>query len=174
MHPEAEFSSDEVVSVGPAIVASVKSRARSAPRGRFRLCLHHSTDDRVQEMLIACPRGTYFRPHRHPEGRSESIHVVEGEMSVLLLDDDGCVQQRVALSAPGTSDRDGAFLYRLSARRWHIPVFHSEFVVYHEVYAGPLDVAAEPHPLSPDGADPDQSASYLARLLHADPNESDP
>ena len=62
-----------------AIVEYLKEQASKAPRKRFRLCLHHSTNARVNEMIIAFSRETYNRPHRHPIDKTESYHIISGE-----------------------------------------------------------------------------------------------
>ena len=68
---EALFSRDEIVEVSADTLRALRQRAAQAPRGRYRLCMHRSVEDQIQEMVIVCPRGTYFRPHRHPEGKTE-------------------------------------------------------------------------------------------------------
>ncbi|MBM4022452.1 MAG: cupin fold metalloprotein, WbuC family [Planctomycetes bacterium] len=66
------------VAVGRDLVEMVKTRARGAPLRRFRDCLHRTTDDPLQEMVICVTRGSYFPPHRHPKAKSESYHMIEG------------------------------------------------------------------------------------------------
>ena len=91
---EAIFNQSAIVEVTRDTVAELKRQAQRAPRGRFRLCMHQRLDDQVQEMVIVCGRGTYFRPHRHPAGKSESYHVIEGAMSV-FFSDNGEVIRRI-------------------------------------------------------------------------------
>ena len=86
-------------------------------------------------MLIVCHRSTIMPPHRHPVGRSESYHVVEGEMVICLFDNEGSVSRRINLSDKGSN---GAFLYRLSESMWHAPIAISEWLVYHETLTGPF------------------------------------
>lgn len=159
---EALFNSDDIIEVNADTLAELKRRRDAAPRGRFRLCLHHDTQDPVQEMLIVCGRGTYFRPHRHPAGKSESVHVVEGTMTIYVFDDLGNVVRRVRL---GDGNSGESFLYRLSASVWHLPLPTSETLVYHEVSCGPFskDGGAEYAPWSPAENDPAVD-SYLQTL----------
>ena len=135
MIPEPIFAEDDILEVDPATVERLKALAADSPRGRSRLCMHHSTDDPLQEMVIACHRGSYIRPHRHPEGKSESYHVIEGKMTVYFFDDEGRVVRRLRMGAAGTGT---TFLYRLSAGRWHLPVAVSPTIVYHETFRGPF------------------------------------
>jgi cupin fold WbuC family metalloprotein len=164
---EATFNQSDIVEVTSATVEELKQKAKAAPRGRYRLCLHRSTQDQVQEMVIVAPRGTYFRPHRHPAGKSESYHVVEGSMTVFFFNDAGEVIRRIDMAAHGTAGADSGggktYLYRLSNRIWHIPVPTSDFVVYHEVYCGPFDRDAdcEYAPFSP----PEEARADVDRFL---------
>ena len=98
---EAIFNTEEVLHVSREMLDELTRRARQAPRGRFRLCLHRSTNEEIQEMLIACVKGTYFRPHRNRMTNAKSYHVVLGEREQRLgvVEEDVGVQHVVALVA---------------------------------------------------------------------------
>ncbi len=159
---EAIFNKDEVITVSAETVEDLKRRALQASRGRFRLCLHRSHDDAIQEMVIACRRGTYLRPHRSRSGRDKSYHVVDGELAFFLFDDDGHVSRRIDLGSPGSSK---PFHVRYAAGVWHMPVVLSEAVVYFEFNAGPyhegIDPEYAPWSLTEDD---DRAAEYLSML----------
>ena len=138
--PEVVFAQSDVVAVGRDWLDRLKRDALAAPRRRARLCLHADHDDAVQEMVIAFCRGSWVRPHRHV-GRCESLHVIEGELAVLLFDDAGGVERRIDLCGGGTSNgaqSSRPFMYRLSTPAWHTVVPCSDFVVVHEVTQGPF------------------------------------
>jgi cupin fold WbuC family metalloprotein len=135
--PAVFHSREGIVSVGPEWIARLKAAAAEEPLGRARLCLHHGHDDYVQEMVIAFCRDSLVRPHRHPE-RSESLHMIEGELTVLIFEDDGKVARRIELAGPGAGG-ERALLYRVSNGAWHSVVPRSPFVVVHEAAAGPFD-----------------------------------
>ena len=161
---EVIFNTEEIIEVSAATLEDLKRRASEAPRRRFRLCLHRSPAEQVQEMVIVFCGDTYIRPHRHPRGKSESYHIIEGELTVFLFDDLGNVIRRVEM---GEHDSDGSFLYRLASDIWHMPVPRSEFVVFHETFTGPfrrgLDVE---HPgWSPEETDTAGIVSLLRRIL---------
>jgi len=160
---EAIFATEDVLEVGPAMLAQLKQRAAESPRGRFRLCLHHGTDHCCQEMAIVQCRGTYVRPHRHRPEKSKSYHVIEGDMTVYLFDDAGRVTRRVAMGPPAG---DRTFLFRLVGREWYLPVAETEMVIYHEVFPGPFekDVDVEYAPWSPEQDDPVAAANFLRDL----------
>lgn len=74
--------------------------AQQADRRRNNLNVHDSLDSNVQRLFIATQPDTYIRPHRHSEPHKwEFFMVVQGSMSLLLFNDDGCVDDRVELSA---------------------------------------------------------------------------
>jgi len=160
---KAIFATDDILEVGPATVEKLKALAAESPRLQSRLCMHHDVGDTVHEMINACCRGAYIRPHRHPEGKTESYHVIEGSMTVYFFDDEGRVARRLRMGEAGTG---ATFLYRLSARRWHLPVADSQMVVYHETFRGPFqkDRDVEYAPWSPAWDDREAVHAFLRRI----------
>jgi len=163
---EILLNQEDILVVTPELVVELKRRALASPRRRARLCMHHSTGHLTQEMLIVFHRDSSMPPHRHPQGKSESYHLLEGCLRVFLFTDDGRVFRVLDLEA-GKS-----FLYRLAAPHWHMPVPLSEWVVYHEVYTGPFVKTADVEfaPWAPPETSSAEAAEYLALLLakHAD------
>ena len=98
--------------------------------------MHHSSEDQTHEMLIVFHRASFMSPHRHPKGKSESYHVVEGAMNVYFFNDEGKVIKNIEMGEIGSGK---SFLYRLSNNTWHMPVPTSEWLVYHETYSGPFE-----------------------------------
>lgn len=114
-------------------------------------------------MLIALAGKSYVRPHRHPAPKAESYHVVRGEMDVFFFDDAGAVVRHVVMGEAGSGK---AFLYRLSASRWHMPLARSARVVYHEVYEGPFvkDEDVRYAPWAPEEGDEQAAELFMARV----------
>ena len=129
----AIFSTQDVLSVDQSIVELLKQRAKQADLRRFRLCLHHSTDEPVQEMLIAACGDGYCQPHRHP-GRSEMYLVIEGDVAVFLFGETGKLAETIELGPPGSGK---AFCCRLSSSDCHMLVSRAQTAVYMEVLSGP-------------------------------------
>ncbi len=159
---EAIFNTEEVVAVDQAMIDRLKRRAAESPRHVFRLCMHRSTDDAVQEMVVAFHEGAYSRPHRHPHS-SASIHIIEGEMDVFVFDREGAVTGKHELGVKGSGK---AFCLRNEADCWHMTVPKSEFTVMHEAIAGPFvretsNIFAD---WSPAESDTDAVATYMNKL----------
>jgi len=160
--PQALFNDDELVVVDQLLIERLKQGARQAPTRRFRLCLHQSTADLVQEMIIVHCRDNYSRPHQHPD-TATSLLVVEGAIAFFLFDADGRVTETIHLGPPG--GRSPCAL-RLAAKRWHMPVCTSDVVVFYETMTGPfqretINVWA---PWSPEEHDAAGIAAYRQQL----------
>lgn len=158
------FNNQAILEITPATIDELKRMALCSPRKRARLCMHHSTDHQTQEMLIVFHRDSFMPPHRHPQTKSESYHIVEGSMDVLIFDDAGVITRKVEMSEAGS---DKTFLYRLSGSIWHMPLPTSEWLVYHETYTGPFDKVCDVEyaPWSPSEEDSAAAVQYMRNLL---------
>jgi cupin fold WbuC family metalloprotein len=155
------FPGQEIIEVRPEQTGELKRAAAAAALKRARLCLHHDHADQVQEMVIAFRRDSYVRPHRH-RGKTESFHVIEGELEVVFFDDGGRVTRRLRMGPPGSGR---PFLYRLSSSLWHSVLPLSEFVIIHETTTGPfVKGETEFPPWGPEDADAAGVRAFLARV----------
>ena len=100
------YNDREVIEVGADMLAELRQAAWHDKLGRARLCLHHHTDDKVHEMIIAFRGDSYVRPHRHHD-KSESFHVIEGDLMVVFFNDEGTVTRRIRMTG---NDREHPFL----------------------------------------------------------------
>jgi cupin fold WbuC family metalloprotein len=160
------FASGDVVQVGEETLAALKEAAARSLLKRARLCLHRDHADPVQEMVIAFCRGSYVPPHRHV-GRTESFHVIEGELVVVFFDGRGEVTRGIRMSPCG---RGATFLYRLSASLWHTVVPLSQFAIIHETTTGPFrQGASEIAPWAPTERDVDGIQAFQGRVVASMP-----
>jgi len=134
INDEVLYTTEPVTQVNADDIARLKEMAKANPRRRVRLCGHLDAEDRLHEMLIVHSRGNYVPPHRHP-GKSESFHIVEGALAVIVFTDGGEVTDVVRMGPPGSGD---AFFYRLSEVRYHTVIPMSDMVVFHETTNGPF------------------------------------
>lgn len=158
---QALFHDGELLVVDEQMIALLKRRALGAPHRRFRLCLHQSQDEAVQEMLVVHCRDNYSRPHAHPI--PSSMLVLEGALTVFTFTDDGAVDRRIELGPRGSGK---PFCLRLEAGVWHMPVCRTPQLVFYETMAGPFrrDAVNLWAPWSPDEDDADGITAYLAGL----------
>lgn len=130
------FVADErIVRVGANEVEHLKRAAGSNARLRARLCAHLNTNDPLHEMLIVLDRDTYVQPHSHGD-KSESFHVIDGTLDVVVFTEHGEIQDVVEMGPIGSGRH---FYYRLADPTFHTVVPRSPQVVIHETTNGPFD-----------------------------------
>jgi cupin fold WbuC family metalloprotein len=135
LNDEVFVASAAIVQIGPEHIRFLKQQAAISPRKRARICAHRDSADPLHEMLIALSAESYIHPHKHL-GRSESFHIVEGTVDVVVMDDAGEVIEVVALGDPASGRK---FYYRLDDSLYHTLLIRSSFLVVHEVTTGPFD-----------------------------------
>lgn len=149
-----------VVQVTTADLAPVIDRAHRSPRRRARLCVHPDAGDPLHEMLICLVPGTYVRPHRHAS-KSESFHIIAGELDVVLFEDDGAIRDVIRM---GPYHSGKAFFYRLIEPCFHTVLVHGEHALFHETTNGPFAPAdTEFAPWAPAEGD-GEVKQYIERL----------
>ncbi len=132
---QAEFNTEDIFVVSPAYLENLKAKALQTANGRYRVCLHSSTEELVQNMVIVLAENSYVQPHRQRPGKSKAYHVMEGQLSVVLWNDKGEIDRVLELGAKGTGLPS---LYHLSKSIWHMPVPMSSVAVYQETSTGPF------------------------------------
>lgn len=135
INDEVYVADEPVVKVARDGVETLKQLAGRTVRRRVRLCAHRQTEDALHEMLIVLQRGTYVRPHRHLN-KSESFHVVEGALTVVLFTDAGEIRETIRM---GNYASGREFYYRLAEPAYHTVLLESEQAVIHETTNGPFN-----------------------------------
>ena len=121
--------------VGRDDLENLKLLAKKDPQLRARICLHKNKEELVQEMIIAFCKGSYVQPHRHVD-KSESYHIMEGELDIIFFDKNGSEKSKIQLSA---NREDLPTLFRISSSEWHTVVPKTDYVIIHEVTKGPFN-----------------------------------
>src|SRR2546428_13766383 len=85
-------------------------------------------------MLIVHTFNTYVRPHKHV-GKSESFHVIEGDVDVVIFADDGQVSDVIEM---GSFQSGRPFFYRIADPLYHTLLIRSPVLVFHETTSGPF------------------------------------
>ena len=132
--PSVFPNEEDILEIRADWIARLKEAAKDTPRRRARLNMHRSSEDPVQEMLIVFCRDSVLPPHKNAN-KSESFHVVEGNLDVVIFDDNGKVIRKINMGPLGSGR---TFIYRLTTDPWHTVVPLSEFVVIHEITRGPF------------------------------------
>jgi cupin fold WbuC family metalloprotein len=161
INDEVHVAGDRIVKVARHDLALLKTAAGSSRRRRARLCAHKSTQNPLHEMLIVLDGATYVRPHRHP-GKSESFHVVEGAVTVVVFTNDGQIDEVIDM---GDYHSGKLFYYRLEDPAFHTVLVHSDQAVIHETTNGPFDpTQTQFAPWAPAEEDEVAGRAYLREL----------
>lgn len=161
INEETLYTTEAVTQVSGRDVELLKSMAMKNGRQRIRLCAHTSTEDTLHEMIIVLSQGTYVRPHMHLR-KSESFHIIEGCIKVVLFDEAGAVRSVLAMDHGVHGD---AFFYRLTEGAYHTVIPLSPLVVFHEVTNGPFHREDTVYATwAPDENDPDAIKGYMHKL----------
>lgn len=161
INEEVFIAQDPIVQIGAREIEFVKRQAQSSLRKRARICAHKSSDDRLHEMIIVISAASYIHPHRHIN-KSESFHILEGEVDVVVFNHTGEISDVIQLGAQNSGRN---FFYRLSDSVFHTLLLRSEVLVMHEVTNGPF-VREETvlAPFAPKEDQADAVRSYMHRI----------
>lgn len=158
---EVLYAEDPIVSVTSGNVEWLKEKAGLNSRQRIRLCSHPVLTDVLHEMLIVLKKNVYVPPHKHP-GKSESIHIIEGIVDVVVFNDDGSISQVLPLGEYGSGR---IFYLRMNSSVYHTLLIRSELLVFHETKNGPFQKDDNQFALwSPDISDPESCKRYVEQL----------
>ena len=115
------------------MIIFLRNECLQAEKKRARINFHQSSSDLVQEMIVAIHRDSFIPPHRH-FNKSESFHLIEGELTVVIIDEKTFDEKtRVTLSA-SSFER----YYRLNSCEYHLVIPRTEIVIIHETTQGPF------------------------------------
>ena len=82
--------------------------------GIVRICAHKNQLDRLHEMIIVLNDSHFVTPHKH-FNKSESFHVIDGSLAVVIFSEEGDPVKTIILDADGDS-----VFYRLSDELFHM------------------------------------------------------
>jgi cupin fold WbuC family metalloprotein len=164
VNDEVYVADEPIVKVTRRDVEWLKGLAGGTKRRRVRLCAHKEAKNTLHEMLIVLNGTTYVRPHKH-RGKSESFHVVEGVLSVVVFTEEGQVREVIRLGEYASGRQ---FYYRLEEPAFHTVLIESASAVIHETTNGPFDrKETEFAPWAPAEEDAEAGRRYLKQLAEA-------
>lgn len=159
--PEVFVADSPIVTIGENEIVFLKKKAVANERKRARICAHRDNQDLLHEMVVAIAKSGYIRPHKH-RGKSESFHIIEGEVDVAVFDDSGQVTNVIELGVLGSGKSP---FYRLSESLFHTVVVRSDILVMHEVTNGPFVKDQTVLALfAPDEAETEKAGAYSKEL----------
>ncbi len=171
LNKEVWHASEDLITVSSVDMATLKQKVLQNERKRIRLCCHKDINDGLHEMLIIHTKGAYVRPHKHLN-KSESLHVIEGIVDVVLLDEQGEIAEVIAM---GDYVSGRKFYQRIDTPRFHTFIIHSEFLVFHETTKGPFQksdtVFAPWAPKENDAAAIQAYKKHLMKLISSSGNK---
>jgi cupin fold WbuC family metalloprotein len=135
INEELFYTKESITKVTGKDIELLKLSACSNSRNRVRLCAHNNETESTHEMIIVHGRGNYIPPHKHAS-KSESFHLIEGILDVVLFNDDGDITEIIHMNK---YDNDKVFYYRIPENCYHTLMILSDWLVYHETTSGPFD-----------------------------------
>lgn len=158
---EVIYSKESITKIGSDYIDKLKEMAVVNTRKRMRLCCHNEIDDKLHEMLIIHAKGAYIPPHKHIS-KTESFHIIEGELKVVIFDDQGIVDDVINM---GVFNSGKIFYYRIKEDIFHTVIPMSDYVVFHETTNGPF-VRSEMifAPWAPGEKDFNDQGAYLEKI----------
>ena len=118
---------------------SLLQEAETSTRKRAHYNLHKTFAEPVQRVCIALKKGTYVRPHHHPQNNKwELIMALQGSLNLVIFNDTGAITEKLLLS-PGNS----ISAMELPANRWHTVYPETDETVIIEIKEGPYTPTKE-------------------------------
>ena len=160
--PEVFLAEGPISAIGDSDLKTLKAAVKASAKARARINAHPDGEDALHEMIIAIDPTSYIRPHKHP-GKSESFHIIHGEVDIVVFTDDGEIDRIVRLGAPGSGR---SFYYRMSTPFFHTLIIRSDLLIVHEITNGPFRPQATVYAgFAPDDSDPAKAGAYQAELI---------
>lgn len=127
------FNKEDKIKLDLDFISDLKKRAQDNDSKKITFCLHKCHEDKVHEMINVYPKDLYIRPHKHPS-KTETKHVIEGKMLMIMYDDNGEVNEKFVLSEKNLGK---CFTYRIEKNYYHSIIPITDVVVFHEIINGP-------------------------------------
>lgn len=134
VNDEVFYLEDRAILVGRQETEFLKEKVGANERSRIRFCAHQGPEDPVHEMFVTLTRISYVRPHKHLH-KSESFHLIEGSMDLIIFDEEGNVVKVIHLADRSSG---GHFYFRFTEPLYHTLRVTSDLVVFHETTSGPF------------------------------------
>lgn len=145
------------------------SAAHESPRKRSHHNLHKELDEPVQRLCIALTKGTYIRPHHHPQSNKwELMLVLKGQVSLVIFNPEGVILDKLLVG-----EGESLSGIELQPNTWHTVFPVTDEAIMFEVKEGPYAPTQESDfaPWSPMEGE-SQAAEFLNWLESAEVGNS--
>ncbi len=120
--------------IGKELYSTLTGEASKSDRKRTHYSLHPDLDDKIHRLCLAIDRGSYIRPHRHPElWKWEFFVILQGSAIILTFDEKGQVTEKVSLSNNGP-----LYAVEIPSNTWHTMAAQENGTLLLEVKPGPF------------------------------------
>lgn len=158
MEEEVYFNQSKCIKIDDKTITVLKEKAKSNKNGKYRLCMQHSSQDKLHEMYIVRSRGDYGRPDKHLY-TTESHTIIDGAMLVILFEEDGQIKELFELS------KESYHTYRIDTNIYHMQIPLTEQVIYYEVKLGPFTKDSNIFPeWAPEPSNKELVSLYMSEL----------
>lgn len=114
-------------------------RASESPRKRSHYNLHKDLNEPVQRLCIAFKKGTYVRPHHHPNNNKwELMLPLRGTVCLVIFNKEGVILEQFSLSQGESLNG-----IELEPNTWHTVFPVTDDAVILEIKEGPYTPANE-------------------------------
>lgn len=162
---EVFISNDKIVKMDQSFLDFIKKQSQRNSKKRARICFHQDINDPIHEMIISAFREGYIRPHKHLN-KSESFHLIEGEMDVIIFDEIGNIKEIIKMS------KDNNFYYRSPKNTFHTIIIKSKHAIFHETTNGPFDKEETVFaPWSPKEEDKEEIINFNKKMMDFKKND---
>ena len=96
-----------------------------------RISLHKDSLEQLHNMVIYSKNTQKLNIHKHID-KVETYHIIEGEILIILFDDDGNIDTKVLLS------KDDILMCRVPKNIYHLNFVVGEYAIFHETRRGPF------------------------------------
>lgn len=123
-------------SISPELISKLLDKASQSSRKRSHHNFHEVPEAPVQRLCIGLVKGTYVKPHLHPQGNKwEMIMALEGEIKLIIFSDSGEVINVFVLEAHKVKGVE------VPSKCWHTILPLSDKAVAFEFKEGPYNPA---------------------------------
>lgn len=112
--------------------------AKKSKNKRYRISLHNSKKDLIQESIIFANGFSYIAPHKHPKNKTESYHIIRGQLNIYLLNNKGQIIKKIILKNSKKKSKKFFQIYKLLESVYHLIIPRSKYTIWHEVTSGPF------------------------------------